>query len=319
MATYFKRPFAQDGLKTTIPIDTTIDGSVSFQKGWGTDYELDPIVDPTNAKFPEMRVFNKFFHDVSDNIKEWQQQTFPTWISDKGDGTPYVYSKDAIVTYIDSRAYISLVNSNNGTPTIDTNEWQLLEEYIKLNISTLTAKTTPIDADTFVIADSASSNVLKKLTWANLKATLLSSFGAMINTATTKTTLIDDDIFIIGDSNASNASKKTTWANLKATLFNGSMSLATNGYIKFPTVMGGLIIQWGAVTTALAPKQPLIVTMPIAFTTNCFYKNASTIETPIPDNSATAVQARYNTLTTINFFNDDTDSSQKFNWLAIGH
>ena len=32
-------------------------------------------------------------------------------------------------------------------------------------------KTTPIDADTIPIVDSADSNILKKLTWANLKAT----------------------------------------------------------------------------------------------------------------------------------------------------
>ena len=37
-----------------------------------------------------------------------------------------------------------------------------------------TAKATPIDADVLPIVDSAASNVLKKLTWANLKATLLS-------------------------------------------------------------------------------------------------------------------------------------------------
>jgi hypothetical protein len=35
-----------------------------------------------------------------------------------------------------------------------------------------TGKTTPVDADEFGIVDSAASNVLKKLTWANLKATL---------------------------------------------------------------------------------------------------------------------------------------------------
>lgn len=35
-----------------------------------------------------------------------------------------------------------------------------------------TSKATPVDADVMPIADSAASNVLKKLTWANLKATL---------------------------------------------------------------------------------------------------------------------------------------------------
>lgn len=42
-----------------------------------------------------------------------------------------------------------------------------------------TSKTTPVDADELPIVDSAASNVLKKLTWANLKATLKSYFDAL--------------------------------------------------------------------------------------------------------------------------------------------
>ena len=39
-------------------------------------------------------------------------------------------------------------------------------------IDDVTAKTTPVDADTVPIIDSAASNVLKKLSWSNIKATL---------------------------------------------------------------------------------------------------------------------------------------------------
>ena len=39
-----------------------------------------------------------------------------------------------------------------------------------------TAKTTPVDADTMPLIDSAASNVLKKVTWANIKATLKAYF-----------------------------------------------------------------------------------------------------------------------------------------------
>lgn len=39
----------------------------------------------------------------------------------------------------------------------------------------LTAKTTPIDADSMNLVDSAASNVAKKVTWANIKATLFST------------------------------------------------------------------------------------------------------------------------------------------------
>ncbi len=42
-----------------------------------------------------------------------------------------------------------------------------------------TAKTTPVDADTIGLIDSAASNALKKLSWANLKATLKAYFDTL--------------------------------------------------------------------------------------------------------------------------------------------
>jgi len=44
-------------------------------------------------------------------------------------------------------------------------------------IQTITQKATPVDADEFVIEDSAASYAKKALTWANLKATLLTGFN----------------------------------------------------------------------------------------------------------------------------------------------
>lgn len=46
-------------------------------------------------------------------------------------------------------------------------------------INGATAKTTPVDADMIGLMDSASSNVLKKLSWLNLKATLKSYFDTL--------------------------------------------------------------------------------------------------------------------------------------------
>lgn len=50
---------------------------------------------------------------------------------------------------------------------------------IASGINGATAKTTPVDADLMCLTDSAASWVLKKLTWANLKATLGSTFAAL--------------------------------------------------------------------------------------------------------------------------------------------
>jgi len=51
--------------------------------------------------------------------------------------------------------------------------------YVQAAIYAATAKTTPIDADLLTILDSAASYVAKKLTWANLKATLKTYFDTL--------------------------------------------------------------------------------------------------------------------------------------------
>lgn len=49
-------------------------------------------------------------------------------------------------------------------------------ENVGSSIHGASAKTTPVDADTVALIDSAASNVLKKLSWANIKATLKTYF-----------------------------------------------------------------------------------------------------------------------------------------------
>src|SRR5204863_6247548 len=52
---------------------------------------------------------------------------------------------------------------------------------IAAEIHGATGKTTPIDADELGLVDTAASNVLKKLTWANVKATLKTYFDTLYN------------------------------------------------------------------------------------------------------------------------------------------
>lgn len=56
-----------------------------------------------------------------------------------------------------------------------------------------TAKATPVDADTVPLIDSAASNVLKKVTWANVKATLKTYFDSLYPSSSAFTTHIEDD------------------------------------------------------------------------------------------------------------------------------
>lgn len=144
----------------------------------------------------------------------------------------------------------------NTSPVTSPSNWFPLS--LSNQIHNATAKTTPTDTDEFGISDSATSFVLKKLTWANIKATLLSTFGAMINTAPAKTTPIDNDIFIIGDNAALNASKKLTWGNIKTALtalfapvnspiFTGTVSATNIAYKSAPVS----ITSWSYVGTTI--------------------------------------------------------------------
>lgn len=94
------------------------------------------------------------------------------------------------------------------------------------------AKSAPDDADLVGLADSADSNALKKLSWANVKASIWTALGALINGGTAKTTPIDGDMLAIADSADSNASKKLTWANVKAGIWSALGALIAGGTVK---------------------------------------------------------------------------------------
>jgi len=78
-----------------------------------------------------------------------------------------------VTSYTDSRDFMQrpAVSSSETTTTIGA------------LINGADAKTTPIDADMVGLMDSAASNILKKLTWANIKATLKTYFDALYQAA----------------------------------------------------------------------------------------------------------------------------------------
>lgn len=74
-------------------------------------------------------------------------------------------------------------------------------------INSATSKTTPVDADYVGLMDSAASNVLKKLSWANIKATLKTYFDTLYYGSGANPTFgtITPTVGIVGSSDNSDA------------------------------------------------------------------------------------------------------------------
>lgn len=76
------------------------------------------------------------------------------------------------------------------------------------------------------------------------------------------------------------AAQGRKWFSLRRFLFGFLISLTPNGYIVFPVLLGGLIIQWGT-SGNVASETRLLVNYPIAFPNAVFavvasYKAANT-------------------------------------------
>ncbi len=104
-----------------------------------------------------------------------------------------------------------------------------------------TAKTTLADADEFALIDSAASNALKRITWANVYAAIWAVLGALIAGGTGKSTPVDADTLALSDSAASNATKKLAWSDLRAGIWNAWGALINGGTGKTTPVDADLL------------------------------------------------------------------------------
>jgi len=145
-------------------------------------------------------------------------------------------------------------------------------------------------------------------------ATILVGDGTNIQTVTIATaTTANDPTY--ADNSAKAAS--TQWVRAAmlaiATAAGFVISLNTNGYIKFPSWLGALLIQWGYGTGGTASD--FVITYPIAFTTTVYSLVAS------PDYTAGSgtvpgLAVFKTSLTTFTGRNSTTIASTK--WVAIG-
>jgi len=130
-----------------------------------------------------------------------------------------------------------------------------------------------------------------------------------INSLTNKTTPANTDNLVLQETGG--LLKKLSWSNLKSALTLGfNASFATNGYIKFPDLLGGFIIQWGSVSAGVSP-----ITYPLAFPNNALYS----IVQPQINNGGTASWSAFftGTLTQTSFTRGNSGPAAI--WIAIGN
>jgi microcystin-dependent protein len=139
----------------------------------------------------------------------------------------------SVLTVTRAREGTTALNFATGDAVLHSLTAQGLgEKWDNDSVGAAAAKTTPVDADTVLMLDSAASGALKLLSWANIKTAVGTALGALIAAATGKTTPVDADTFALSDSEASGASKKLTWANVKATIWVALGGLIAAGTAK---------------------------------------------------------------------------------------
>ena len=128
----------------------------------------------------------------------------------------------------DNHALIAQIAVANGAATIITANITDSRVQSTLNSDYLAkiTKTTPIDADSVVLIDSADSNILKKLSWANIKATLKTYFDSIYPT----TRLLSKIIAITRDGTAGGADVSYTGVGFTPTSIIFLMNIDAGPY-----------------------------------------------------------------------------------------
>ncbi|AJJ03769.1 putative bacterial Ig-like domain (Group 2) protein [Yersinia pseudotuberculosis] len=121
---FFKVPFASNGDTQTIPDETDNEGFVSFNEGWGGDYERDLRTD-TRAKPVGRKEMNYVLNAITRNIRQYQTTGFPEFITAAdNNGAAFAYGTGVVVMY-NNTLYLSLVSNNVSVPGSDESTWQV--------------------------------------------------------------------------------------------------------------------------------------------------------------------------------------------------
>lgn len=154
---FFRFVFGLTGTRAAVPDPVQGDGSVSYQDGYGLDYQrqkTDPL-----SKNIERDKMNQLFYDLTLGLQQYQTHGAPEFITaaDNG-GAAYSYGAGAVVLYTDGKYYRSIVAANTSDPT-DTSKWALIPSSPALKVITANTALTADDAGV-VLINAAGGNVV---------------------------------------------------------------------------------------------------------------------------------------------------------------
>lgn len=171
MTKYFKNEFAVNGDKVTIPEDIQASGEVSYQTGFGIDYQRKLGTDILAKPFPRQG-FNGLMADLTGALKQYQEHGFFNFITPQmNEGSPFAYAMGACVRYdmseaedgSDIRNFSSLVNNNTSSPKDNPAAWREIGKSansLGYNFTTLhTSSTLTMDQAGVVLIDASAADL----------------------------------------------------------------------------------------------------------------------------------------------------------------
>jgi len=127
MAKYFVKAFGVAGTLLAIPDLNPGTGSVSYEEGFGIDYQLPFPSDPSALPIPRAQ-FNELMFDTTGAIQQYQQNGVPDFITTADNlGVPYPYPIYARVRYNPGGGVQIYENQVAGNTTLPTDpSWRVI-------------------------------------------------------------------------------------------------------------------------------------------------------------------------------------------------